>query len=169
MSLQVRIGCWQNAMILDSCACKLTLVCAALIPWVTRPTPSPAPVYRRAAGCYSLASRCLTQIPNQPTTPLTSTSPQSGLLFAWLLPRSRLYALHKAHGPIHSVVCWHLLVAPHIASPPERPPLLAQARSATFAVSFETTHGQAHTIAVRFDVMCSVLCFCSFFILQRSR
>lgn len=74
---------------------------------------------------------------------------QSGLVLAWLLPRSRLYTLFKANGPIHSVVCWHLLVAPHISSPYERQFHMPHVRTAAFAVSFETTHGQAHTIAVR--------------------
>lgn len=69
-----------------------------------------------------------------------------------MLPRSRLYTLFKAHGPVHSVVCWHLLVAPHIASPYERLLQMAQTKVAAFAVSFETTHGQAHTIAVRYSI-----------------
>ena len=148
----------------------LTLLFAVRTRWATRLTPAPAPVSRPAAECSLLASRCTIE-PQTPTLNKTiiylkkntciesQRRPQSGLLLAWLLPRSRLYALHKAHGPVHSVVCWHLLVAPHIASPPERPLLLAQVRSATFAVSFETTHGQAHTIAVRFVVLGCVLIF----------
>ena len=81
-----------------------------------------------------------------------NTQLQSGLIFAWMLPRARLYTLFKAHGPVHSVVCWHLLVAPHIASPLERMSQAAQARAVAFAVSFETTNGQTHTIAVRFSL-----------------
>ena len=84
-----------------------------------------------------------------------NTQLQSGLIFAWMLPRARLYTLFKAHGPVHSVVCWHLLVTPHIASPLERMSQAAQARAVAFAVSFETTNGQTHTIAVRFSLCLS--------------